>query len=285
MPHIVITKIQSMQQSLTVSENEIAQYVIHNIDDVVTSTITAMAKSTGTSEASINRFCKKIGYKGFNSFKIALAQESYYKSMNENNSEKHNDSLVSSVSHDYRQMLVNTSAMLDEDIVGYAANAINKAEHVYIFATPTTSLVAQEFEFKLNMTGIFTKTSTDITFMRVAINNMTADDLVIIIAPTVLNNDLYQILALCKDRDATIVTITSSDSPKLVGLSNYKFIISDKISTKHSVSLSNNLVYLYVIDVIYCSLLNQSKERKRRRLNNNIALSSLSATQDLYYNV
>ena len=57
----VIAKIISMQQSFTVSENEIAQYVMNNANTVVTSTITAIAKNTDTSEASINRFCKKIG--------------------------------------------------------------------------------------------------------------------------------------------------------------------------------------------------------------------------------
>ena len=79
----VIAKIISMQSSLTVSENEIAQYVINHPDQVVVSTITAAAQSTHTSEASINRFCKKIGFKGFNSFKVALAQDSFYNSMRE----------------------------------------------------------------------------------------------------------------------------------------------------------------------------------------------------------
>lgn len=283
MAHIVISKIQSMQQSLTVSENEIARYVINNSEAVVTSTITSMAKNTGTSEASINRFCKKIGFKGFNGFKIALAQESFYDTMNEKKESSHNDTLVASVAHDYRQMLINTSAMLDEDVVDFTANAIHKAQHIYLFATQRTSLVAQEFEFKLNMAGVHARTIIEINTMRVCVNNITADDLVIVIAPTVMDRDLYQTLTLCKDRDATIVTITSFDSPKLIGLANYKFIISDKISTKHAISLSNNLVYLYVIDVIYCSLLTQSKERKKRRLNNNIALDSLSATSDLYY--
>ena len=48
----VIAKIISMQSSLTVSENEIAQYVINNPDQVVASTITATAQNTHTSSAA-----------------------------------------------------------------------------------------------------------------------------------------------------------------------------------------------------------------------------------------
>ncbi len=285
MTHIVIAKIQSMQQNLTVSENEIAQYVINNSDSVVTSTITAMAKNTGTSEASINRFCKKIGFKGFNSFKIALAQENFYNSMTESRSKVDKDSLVSSVTHDYQQMLVNTSALLDENIVNQAACSMNCAQTIYIFSMQRNALVAHELEFKLNMTGIQARAVVDLSTMRAFANNITKNDLVIIIAHTIMNRDLYQTLVQCKEKNATIITITSYDNPKLAGLSDFKFLISDKITTKHSVSLSNNLVFLYVIDVLYCSLLTQNKSRKEHRLNNNIALDNYSTSSDLYYNL
>ena len=77
----VISKIISMQPNFTVSENVISQYVIGHAEQILTTTITALADETGTSEASINRFCKKLGYKGFNGLKIALAQESFYNNM------------------------------------------------------------------------------------------------------------------------------------------------------------------------------------------------------------
>ena len=127
----VVAKIISMQQSLTVSENEIAQYVINNAETVVSSTITAIAKTTNTSEASINRFCKRLVSKGFNSFKIALAQENFYNSMKDQSDSGAQEGFVATVSRDYRHMLVNTTAMLDEDSVVQAAAAIRQARHVY----------------------------------------------------------------------------------------------------------------------------------------------------------
>ena len=130
----VIAKIISMQQSFTVSENEIAQYVMNNANTVVTSTITAIAKNTDTSEASINRFCKKIGYKGFNSFKVALAQGSFFNSMQAVEAAGQ-DSLVASISRDYSSMLLNTTAMLDENQVLKAAKALAQA-HLYFLQFP-----------------------------------------------------------------------------------------------------------------------------------------------------
>lgn len=279
----VIAKIISMQQSLTVSENEISQYVINNADTVVSSTITAIAKNTGTSEASINRFCKKIGFKGFNSFKIALAQENFYNSMQDQSEGGPQEGFIATVSRDYRHMLVNTTAMLDEDNVTRAAAAIRLAQHVYIFGLSSASFVARELEFKLGMVGLFAKAVTDISDIRVCAGNVGPDDLVIVIAPTILVRDLYHALAVCKEKGAEVLSITSYDSPKLESLVDYKFIISDKITTQNSVSISNNLMFLYVTDVLYCVLLESDKALKRKRLSSDAVLNSQQSADNYFF--
>lgn len=277
----VIAKIISMQQSLTVSENEIAQYVIHNADSVVTSTITAIAKNTNTSEASINRFCKKIGFKGFNSFKVALAQDNFYRSMQESGAEIQTG-LVAAISKDYQHMLVNTTAMLDEEQVLQAADAMRNAPHIFIFSLSYTGFVARELEFKLSMVGLYTKAVSEPANIRVYSGCVNKGDLVIVIAPTLLMRELYQAITICRERGATILSITSYDSPKLSTLVDFKFIISDRITTQNSVSVSNNLMFLYVTDVLYCALLESDKNLKQRRLNSDSILNS-QQTMDSYF--
>lgn len=278
----VIAKIVSMQQSLTVSESEIAQYVINHVDTVATSTITAVARNTNTSEASINRFCKKIGYKGFNSFKVALAQENFYNSMQKAEPVER-DGFVSAISRDYSHMLVNTTAMLDESQAVRAADAICRAEHIYIFSASHTGLVARELEFKLGMVGLYAKSVTDPGEISIYANCVKKGDLVVVIAPTLLVRDFYRAIALCKDKGAELLSITSYDSPKLSSLIDYKFIISDKITTRYSVSISNSLMFLYVTDVLYCALLEGHKDLKQKRLNNDSSMNSQQRMDNYFY--
>ena len=279
----VIAKIISMQQSLTVSENEIAQYVINNADAVVSSTITTIARNTDTSEASINRFCKKIGFKGFNSFKIALAQENFYNSMQDQSASGAQEGFIATVSKDYRHMLVNTTAMLDEDNVVRAAAAIRQAQRIYIFGLAYTAFVARELEFKLSMVGLFAKAVTDISDIRVCAGNAGPEDLIVVIAPTILVRELYHALVACKEKGAEVLSITSYDSPKLGSLVDYKFIISDKITTQNSVSISNNLMFLYVTDVIYCVLLESDKALKRKRMSSDAVLNSQQSSDNYFF--
>lgn len=271
----VVSKIISMQPSLTASENEIGQYVVHHTESVTSSTITEIAKSTGTSEASINRFCKKLGFKGFQSFKIALVQENFYNTMNQQGELKHPSGFIASVSQDYQHMLVNTSAMLNENTLMLAVESVKHATNIYIFAFSNTAFVAEELEFKLNMVGIPAKAVTDINNMRVFAGNIQAGDLAVVIAPSILMRDIYQAVTVCKDRGAKILTVTSYDSPKLNDLVDYKFITSDKITSRNPVSLSNNLAFLYVVDVLYCALLENDKSLRQKKLNSDAMLNNL----------
>ena len=278
----VIAKIISMQQSLSVSENEIAQYVINNADTVVASTITSIARLTNTSEASINRFCKKIGFKGFNSFKVALAQENFYNSMRENEAVGQ-DSFVAAVSQDYRNMLISTTAMLDERQVLQAAEAIQHANHIYLLSTVHTRYIAQELEYKLCTVGLYAKAVPDLGDARIFTSYVSRGDVVLVIAPTLLVRELYRAISDCREKGCSIISLTSYDSPKLSSLIDYKFIISDKITTKNSVSISNNLMFLYVADLLYCALLERDKELKQRRLNSDSILSSQHRMDNYFF--
>lgn len=270
----VISKIVSLQHSFTLSENEISQYVINHPDLVVSSTITTIAKETGTSEASINRFCKKIGYKGFNGFKIALAQENFYNNMMKQNSYSTENGLISSVTSDYRQMLMNTSAMLDESLVLEAVKFIKTAKNIHIFSLANVALIARELQFKFDQIGIQSKSFTDIIDMRIQATNIVAGDLSIFIAPTIMMRDIYQIANASLERGAKNLTITSYDSPKLNDISDFKFIISDKIVTNNSVSLSNNIMFMYIIDIIYTALLGSDKSLRQKKLNSDAIINN-----------
>jgi DNA-binding MurR/RpiR family transcriptional regulator len=263
------------------SENEIAQYVMNNAEDAVTSTITFIARATGTSEASINRFCKKLGFKGFNSFKLALAQENFYSNMKSGGEPEEKIGRIASVSRDYREMLVNTSAMIDEEVLDRAAECLRSANTIHIFGCINTAFTARELDLKLRMVGLNTRTVTDTNAMRMFAASAGEGDLVVAIAPTILTRDIYHSVTAAKDKGARILTITSYDSPKLNALVDFKFVTSDKITTRNALSLSNNLVYLYVVDVLYAALLSGDKILRQKKLNSD-ALLGINQAADNY---
>ena len=62
------------QLSLTKSGIIIAEYLIQHPEEAQFLSISSLARNCNMAEATIYRFCKQLGFEGYNEMKIALAQ-------------------------------------------------------------------------------------------------------------------------------------------------------------------------------------------------------------------
>lgn len=69
----ILETVHNAYYQLTVSERRIADYVLANYSKIQFMSISELAEACAVSEATISRFCKSIGIRGFNQFKIGLA--------------------------------------------------------------------------------------------------------------------------------------------------------------------------------------------------------------------
>ncbi|MGB9809847.1 MAG: MurR/RpiR family transcriptional regulator, partial [Caldanaerobacter sp.] len=66
-------RIKTLLSQLKGVEMQIAEYVLENSHEVVGIPITELAEKTKSSESTIVRFCRKLGYTGYQEFKVKLA--------------------------------------------------------------------------------------------------------------------------------------------------------------------------------------------------------------------
>ena len=67
--------IKQIYNTMTESEKKIAEYLFNNSSEVYKFSASQLATITETSAASVVRFSRKLGFKGFQEFKIALAKD------------------------------------------------------------------------------------------------------------------------------------------------------------------------------------------------------------------
>ena len=68
-------RITEKYSKMTKSEKRIADYLMQKKWDLELMSITDLAEQCSVADSTIFRFCKKLGYGGYNDFKIALAKE------------------------------------------------------------------------------------------------------------------------------------------------------------------------------------------------------------------
>lgn len=198
------------------SEKKIAGYIINHYDKVVEMTVSDLARESGASEASVSRFCRRIGMKGFHQLKISLAR-----GMVENDSGK-----IKTVSNrisveDYSQSLQNILANKTEEIRQTISNMDNEdlpkileiiknARLVQFTAAGNTIPVIIDGAYKFNQIGIHAITSEIWETQIASVFNLTKEDVIIAVSNSGESRNVITALEIAKEKGVPSIAITNS---------------------------------------------------------------------------
>ena len=139
--------------TLTRSEKKLAGYIFANSTEVQYLSINSLAESSGVSEATITRFCQKMGLLGYNNLKIALAKSDYSFNQRQQVSEtmaEHpkTDDALGTISRElfdsYVLSIRETIEQLSPDSFNRAVDLLSNARHVYCFGQGAGMVMAME---------------------------------------------------------------------------------------------------------------------------------------------
>ena len=139
-------------------EKKIATYILQNYKEVIDMTIGDLADASGTSVATVSRFCRKCEVDGFHHLKISLAKELV---MGEKEVTVSNDISRKDIGQSLQNILANkieelrqTVSLFDENQLELILNKIQLAVMVQFVAVGNTIPVALDGAYKLNEIGI-----------------------------------------------------------------------------------------------------------------------------------
>ncbi|MGN1181858.1 MAG: MurR/RpiR family transcriptional regulator [Faecalibacillus sp.] len=136
-------------------EKRIADFMINNKEEVANMNLNQLAKATYVSTATISRFCRKLGEKNFNDFRVHFAkitQASDFTHVNFN-MPFHNIDSTDMISHNiseiYKQTIESTNQVLDLNELDKAIELLEKAPIIDVFAVGDSYLSALMFQHKM----------------------------------------------------------------------------------------------------------------------------------------
>lgn len=254
----VLNQICTLYDSFFETEKKIGDYIIRNPKDIVDVTVGELAVKCQVSEASISRFCKKIGLKGFHHLKISIAKELVNR---EDNEEYSNDISINNKKQSLKSILANkvaeltqTVSMMDTDNLDEILNKINNARSVLFAAAGNTIPVAMDGAYKLNQIGI-PAISTPVLETQLAYGyNLTADDVVIAISNSGESTGVINIIEAAKQNKAITISITNHDNSSIAKLSEYhittasleKMLFDEYCFSRVSATMVIEILYLFL---------------------------------------
>ncbi|OIJ11582.1 RpiR family transcriptional regulator [Anaerobacillus arseniciselenatis] len=252
-----IARIKSSYSDFSDKEKKIADYIINNPQNIVHSTINQIADDLSVAEATVFRFCKRIGFKGYQAMKIALASEvvspinDIHEKIQADDTEK---TIAEKVFKSNIRTLEETLRVIEADHFPMAVQAILNANKIEFYGNGGSGSVAEDAHHKFLRTGIHSAAYSDSHLQIMSASLLTKNDVAVLISHSGSNKDMLQSLEVAKEAGATTIAITTlAKSPLSQGVDIPLYTVSDETEYR-SEALSSRLAQLSIIDALYVNV-------------------------------
>jgi len=255
---MIIPKLHNVYKNLTATEQRIASYIIKNPEEVITMSITALAKVCGSAPSAVNRMCNSVGVDGFAKLKIELAGDVAKTSPGEKlpaiGETSDSKAIFTHVFNSGTQTLKNTLEMLDFNNIEKIAEKIATAPRTLIFGVGTSSVIAQDAAYRFSQLGIEAYAYSDILQMNVMAMNMKNGEVAIGISHSGNTKAVVEAMRHAKEAGAETVALSSFSESILCKESDCAVTVYADEENYPIEAVSARIAHMCVIDAFMMTL-------------------------------
>ena len=199
----ILEILRAKYHELNAAEQKVARAVLDSAAAVQTMSISELARAAKTSEATVTRFCRRMGLTGFFALKLALAKIGSV-------TEKVEDTgIAKKVAREGKNAIDSTLALLDGDeALLQAVTMIERAEHVLAVGYGSTSLIAAEFANVFSTVSLKFSVVPDAHSQIATASLMTEKDLLILFSYSGSTLEGTELLRMAREKRIPTVLVT-----------------------------------------------------------------------------
>lgn len=252
-----LIRIKSGMEDLKPSERAVAEFVLGNSERVMQMSLSEAARDIGVGESTVIRFCRALGYKGYQEFKLRLAQDLVepVEFIHENISFSDNvETLTQKVFQTNLRAVEDTMKALDPGMVEIAAKALAGARKIDIYGVGYSSFAALDAKSKFVRLGLIADAYGDGHLQAMAAASLSRGDVAIGISHSGSTRDVVDALTMARKSGATIVSITNFSPSPITRVSDVVLLTASPESPLGGEVLTSRIAQLCVIDALSVAL-------------------------------
>lgn len=253
----LLLDIQLSYNQFTKTEKKIADFITQNTNRVLFMSITDLSEACGVADASVHRFCRSMGVKGYQEFKMKL---SLSLSPDENaivereNGNLKIDSLeysMDKILQGHISALKETRMLLQEDEIEQTILMMEEADNIYFFGIGDSLLTAREARNKFLRITNKVRCIDDPHMQAMTASMAGPKDLIVIISYSGSTKDNVYVAKIAKKTGAKVVGITRFLKSPLTGYTDTLLVCGSNEGPLDGGSMGAKLSQLYIIDVLF----------------------------------
>ncbi|MBV8665407.1 MAG: SIS domain-containing protein [Burkholderiaceae bacterium] len=253
---MLLDSIRTQLDLLSKSEKKVAHAVLKDPNLAISGNITALAKSADVSEPTVVRFCRALGYDGWQEFKLKLAQGLALAVPSVDESPAQDDlavDLVSKICSRSLNALLDLRNNLDVDAIQRALDVLVASNKIEFYGQGTSGIVAADAQHKFFRSGVPTVAYSDPDIHSIAASLLKKGDTVVAISQRGISPALLRSVQLARNMEADVIALSPSGTP-LAELATVLVPIDLSFNIDPYTPISARLAHLVVIDILAVGL-------------------------------
>lgn len=256
----ILIKIRDMKESLTPVERLVAEYILENLEEIPHLSIKSLAQLTKTSDASVLRFCKTMGYTGYRSFIVSISAS--LGSMDEEQKHQYTDiqpgddltTIISNISRNNSKSIEDTLSVIDKNEIARAVKVLRECKRIVFFGIGASGLVGIDAEQKFSRIHKMCHTYTDGHSQLTAATLLEKHDVAIFISNSGNTMEILDTLEIAQRSGATTIAITKYNKSELADKADIVLSISTPEVTIRSGAMGSRIAMLTVVDILFAGV-------------------------------
>lgn len=253
---MLLETIRRRLPQLSQSERLVGEVILEQPAQSVDDSIKSMARAARVSEPTVLRFCRSLGFAGWQDFKLRLAQSLALELPPRAVQPQANDlaaDLVEKICARSVNTLLDLRHSLRPEVLHKAIDCLAKAQRIEIYGQGTSGIVAQDAQHKFFRSGLPTVAYSDPSVHNIAAALLGKDDVVLALSQRGNTAPLLQSVRTARKNKARIVAIAPTGTP-LIDLADIPITIDQPDVADPYTPISARLAHLVVIDILAVGL-------------------------------
>ncbi len=256
---LIIEKLQSAS-NLTDNEQAIGEYIFSLGREIEGVSTRVLAQAAYTSPAAVIRFCKKLGFEGFDELKTQFIREieyldNQYDRIDSNFPFQPDDSLLKTarkIGTLYQETAEDTLALLDHATLKKACFLMRTHETIHIFSYGTALNTAESFREKMLKIGKSVIITNNLNYQLYQARPLNTDALPILISYSGETEKILLIAKSLQERWIPFIALTSLGGNSLASMATCTLTISTKESLFENLGdFSTHISIAMLLDILY----------------------------------
>ncbi len=271
-----LIKIREILKELSPSEKKVAQFILSKPCEISSLSIGDLAKNSKSSEATVVRLCKMLGFSGYKDFKISITRDIALNDTMETLQNQYSDvepgddlkTIVQNISNNNKESIDDTLKILSFDKLQKVIDAIIKADRIDFYGVGASYLIAYDAFQKFSRINKVVTAHSDTHMQIASASNLKKGDVAFAISYSGNTKDTYDSIRVAKESRATTVSITKYGQNPISELCDINLFVSAPEITIRSGAMSSRIAQLNVIDILFAAVASIQFDQVKKYLEN-----------------